>query len=88
MEKTFSTSQDMIYSTWAVVECYLGNKNFMETWTIIGESGLGQLLINSYKTKSKHLKKGPTFKHSKPLQEHFNISLILLSFQQCFDSDS
>ena len=60
----------------------------METWTIFGESGLVQLLINAYKRESKHHRKRLTFKHSKPMQEHFSISLILLQFQQHFYSDS
>ena len=59
----------------------LGNKTLVETWTIIGESGLGQLLKNAYKRESKHQKKGSAFKHSKPMQENFNISIILLQFQ-------
>ena len=36
--------------TWAVVESYLGSKTpLVKTWTVIGESELVQLLINSYK---------------------------------------
>ena len=60
----------------------------METWTVIEESRLVQLLRNAYKRESKHQSKGPTFKHLKLMQEHFNISIILLQFHQCFYSDS
>ena len=52
------------------------------------ESGLVQLLRNAYKRELKHQSEGPTFKHSKPMQDHFSISLILLQFQQRFYSDS
>ena len=37
-----------------VMESYLGNKTLVETWTIIEESGLGQLLKNAYKRASRH----------------------------------
>ena len=39
-----------------------------------------QLLINAYKRESKRQNKGLTFKHSKPMQEHFSISAFLLFF--------
>ena len=55
-------------------ESYFGNKTLVETWTIIEESGLRQLLINAYKKKSQHQSEGWTFKHSKPMQEHFSYS--------------
>ena len=63
-----------------VMKSCLGNKTLLETWTVIEESGLGQLLIKAYKRESKHPKKRLTFKHSKPMHEHFSISLILLQF--------
>ena len=72
------------------MESYLENKTLVETLIAIGESGVGQLLKNVYKRKSKHQKNEPgsTFEHSKPMQEYFNISLILLQFQHNFYSDS
>ena len=71
-------------STWAVVESYLGSKTLMKTWTVIGESGLLQLLINAYKRELKHQSKEPICKHSKPMQEHFTISLIFLRVHHPF----
>ena len=71
-----------------MVGSYLGNNILVETWIVIEENGLGQLLINAYKRESKQQKKRPTSKHLKPLQEHFSISLILLQFKQHFYSDS
>ena len=72
------------------MESYLENKTLVETLIVIGENGVGQLLINIYERESKHQKNGPgsTFKHSKPMQEYFNISLILLQFQHNLYSDS
>ena len=33
----------------------LGKQNsLVETWTVIGESGLVQLLVNAYKMKTRH----------------------------------
>ena len=61
MEETFSLSQDMAED----VGSYLnGGKSLgeqdslVETWTVIVESGLVQLLINAYKRESKHHSKG------------------------------
>ena len=51
-------------------------------------SGLVQLLRNTYKRESKHQSKGPIFKHSKPMQEHFSISLIFLQVYQSSFPDS
>ena len=72
------------------MESYLRNKTLVETLTVIRESGVGQLLGNVYKRESKHQKNGPgsTFEHSKPMQEYFSISLILLQFQHNFYSNS
>ena len=71
MKETFSSSQNMTEYMCSGRKL-LGEQDFSE------ESGLGQLLRNAYKRESKHQKEGPTFKHSKPMQEHFNISLNFL----------
>ena len=57
MEKAYSPSQDMA----EYVDSYLkGGKlhgeqaSLVETWTVIGESGLVQLLRNAYKRRTQH----------------------------------
>ena len=62
-----------------VVESYLRNKTLVETWTIIGESELGQLLINAYERESKHREKRPAFKHSKSSKSIYAFLLFSTS---------
>ena len=55
-------------------ESDLKNKTLVETWTVIGESGLEQLLRNAYKRELKHQSKGRIInQHSKQ-----SISAFLL----------
>ena len=56
-------------------ESYLGNKTLVGTWTIIGESGLVQLLRNVDKRRTPHESRRCTFKHSK-----HSISTFFLIF--------
>ena len=59
MKETFSPSQDIDVGSNLNGGKSLGKQDsLVKTWTIIGESGLMQLLINAYKMESKHQKDG------------------------------
>ena len=58
MEETFSSSRDIDVGSYLNGGKSLREQDsLVETWTIIGESGLVQLLRNTYKRESKHQKK-------------------------------
>ena len=54
MKKTFSPSHDMAEDVGSSGKLLREKDSLVETWTIVGESGLVQLLINSYKRSSQH----------------------------------
>ena len=57
MEETFSPSQDMAEDVDSYLNCgkLLREQDFLvETWTVIGEIGLVQLLRNAYKRRTQH----------------------------------
>ena len=59
MKETFSPSQDIDVGSYLNGGKSLGKQDsLVKTWTIIGESGLVQLLRNAYKMESKHQKDG------------------------------
>ena len=54
MEKTFSPSHDMEEDVGSSEKLLGERDSLVQTWTVIGESGLVQLLINSYKMRTQH----------------------------------
>ena len=82
MEETFSPSHDMAeymsgYWKWGKL---LGNKTLVRTWTVIGESGLAQLLRNLNDKKTQHQSKGSNFKQTKPIGHVWYAGLSRINF--------